>query len=163
MIEKNENDVGKNKKTRNTKPGKSGNSKSKKTVAKENYQPGTHFTRNEYEKRIIKFIRDNSRLFCESMLSPLSLYIRDYRFRNLNYDEIKQKAEMKPLEEILIKYMDGFHNLNDLKHNAIILAYRKANGVRPETAIKEYIKEVCPEAKDFQHFYRGQFGKCVEK
>lgn len=153
----------KDKKTSKANSNKPSQSKPKKPAAKESYQPKTHFTRNEYEKQTRKFIRDNSRLFCESMLSPLSLYVRDYRFRNLDYAEIKQKAEMKPLEEILFKYMEGFHNLSDLKHNAIILAYRKANGVRPETAIKEYIKEVCPEAKDFQYFYRGQYGKCVEK
>lgn len=130
---------------------------------KERYVPTTNLSRNEYEKLVRGYFRESNREITDLCLEHLSVYVRDYHFRELDMSFIRSRLESRSLEEVLYKLMEGFANLNDLKHNAIVLSLREATGEKPETIVKNYVKEKYPVAKDFAYYFKGAYGKLIEK
>lgn len=127
------------------------------------YKPETQYSRNEYEKLIRRNIRGSYHEISEIALSHVEDYVRNYHFAIRDLDFIRSKLDTKTLEEVLYKMMDGFWNLHDMQCNAIVKSYRIVTGEKLETAIKNFIKEKYPEAKDFAYYFKAAFSKLVEK
>lgn len=127
-------------------------------------QEKTGYSPGEYEKILKKCFRESQREIEELALGDVEDYVRKYAFPKNCFDEIKDSLKSQTLEVALYKRMDGFRNLYDMQNNAIVKSYQRANGVKLETGVRNFLKEKYPVLKNYSVIYKGAFTRnCLKQ